>query len=69
MAGQPPEAVLDRLQQDVLRHVGHALDDDAAMLLLRREPDLIPPNPGVAQPGTAGARPPQALRDARLISG
>jgi serine phosphatase RsbU (regulator of sigma subunit) len=47
-AGQEPDAVLDRLQQDVLRHVGHALDDDAAMLLLRREPALIQPGPGDA---------------------
>ncbi len=52
--GQEPEAVLDRLQQDVLRHVGHALDDDAAMLLLRREPALIGPGPdGVPQPSAA----------------
>ena len=32
-----PDSALDRLQQDVLHHVGHALDDDAAMLLLRRQ--------------------------------
>ena len=45
--GQEPEAVLDRLQRDVLRHVGHALDDDAAMLLLRREVALAEPgDPG-----------------------
>ena len=51
-AGQEPEAVLDQLQQDVLRHVGHALDDDAAMLLLRHESALIQPGPGDAtQPG------------------
>jgi len=31
-----PDSALDRLQQDVLMYVGHALDDDAAMLLLRR---------------------------------
>jgi serine phosphatase RsbU (regulator of sigma subunit) len=61
-AGQEPDAVLDRLQQDVLRHVGHALDDDAAMLLLRREPSLIPPDaggtalPSPAQTGAAGSR-------------
>jgi Stage II sporulation protein E (SpoIIE) len=63
-AGQEPDAVLDRLQRDVLRHVGHALDDDAAMLLLRREPALVQPGPGdaalpsaaesvAAQPGAA----------------
>jgi serine phosphatase RsbU (regulator of sigma subunit) len=32
-----PDSALNRLQQDVLMHVGHALDDDAAMLLLRRQ--------------------------------
>jgi serine phosphatase RsbU (regulator of sigma subunit) len=54
IAGQEPETVLDRLQQDVLRHVGHALDDDAAMLLLRREPALMPAAPGNgAQSGAA----------------
>jgi serine phosphatase RsbU (regulator of sigma subunit) len=41
--GTDPENVLDHLQRDVLRHVGHALDDDAAMLLIRREPALVPP--------------------------
>lgn len=33
-----PGEVLGQLQQEVLGHVGHALDDDAAMLLLRRGP-------------------------------
>jgi len=33
-----PDRILDDLSADVLRHVGHALDDDAAMLLIRREP-------------------------------
>jgi len=33
-----PDQVLDALSAEVLRHVGHALDDDAAMLLIRREP-------------------------------
>ena len=42
--GAGPEHVLDHLQRDVLRHVGHALDDDAAMLLIRREPALLPPS-------------------------
>ena len=32
-----PDSALNRLQEDVLTHVGHALDDDAAMLLLRRQ--------------------------------
>ena len=33
-----PNQILDALSAEVLRHVGHALDDDAAMLLIRREP-------------------------------
>lgn len=33
-----PDQMLDALSAEVLRHVGHALDDDAAMLLIRREP-------------------------------
>ncbi len=43
-----PDCVLDRLQQDVLAYVGHALDDDAAMLLVSHE---------AALPGQAPARP------------
>ncbi|HUY48019.1 MAG TPA: PP2C family protein-serine/threonine phosphatase [Streptosporangiaceae bacterium] len=42
-ADQDPDAILHVLQQDVLRHVGHALDDDAAMLLIQREPASIRP--------------------------
>ena len=30
-----PEAALERLEDDVTRYVGHALEDDAAMLLIR----------------------------------
>ena len=33
-----PNQILDALSAEVLRLVGHALDDDAAMLLIRREP-------------------------------
>jgi Stage II sporulation protein E (SpoIIE) len=51
--GQDPEYVLDHLQQDVLRHVGHALDDDAAMLLIRREPTLVPRPPAGPDHGVA----------------
>ena len=36
LGGQPPEAALDRLQRDVIRHVGHVLNDDAAVLLISR---------------------------------
>jgi len=33
-----PGPILEALSAEVLKHVGHALDDDAAMLLLCREP-------------------------------
>jgi stage II sporulation SpoE-like protein len=36
--GSCPDAMLERLSNDVVHHVGHALNDDAAMLLLRRDP-------------------------------
>lgn len=44
-----PQAQLDRLCTDVIRHVGHALDDDAAMLLLQR--DLVARPRAAGQPG------------------
>jgi hypothetical protein len=31
-----PDAALDRLSDDVIEHVGHELQDDAAMLLISR---------------------------------
>jgi hypothetical protein len=43
-SGSCPEAKLDRLSDDVVRHVGHALSDDAAMLLLQR--DSVAAQPG-----------------------
>jgi serine phosphatase RsbU (regulator of sigma subunit) len=47
-----PDDVLDQLTGDVARHVGHALDDDAAMLLVRHggEPRRLP-QPVTATPG------------------
>lgn len=36
--GQDLDSALDRLRDDVVQHVGHALLDDAAMLLIRNEP-------------------------------
>ena len=63
-----PDSALDRLQEDVLLYVGHALDDDAAMLLLRRQAALVLPGaqrpPGPSQTETwAGSR--AVLTDAR----
>ena len=47
-----PDRALDRLQRDVLHHVGHALDDDAAMLLLCREPVAARTQPAaLSRPG------------------
>lgn len=36
LADADPETGLDRLRDDVMRHVGHALEDDAATLLVKR---------------------------------
>ena len=44
--GQPPDAALDRLYRDVVRHVGHILNDDAAMLLMSRTSPTGKPSPG-----------------------
>lgn len=38
LTGADPGTGLDRLRDDVMRHVGHALDDDAATLLVKRVP-------------------------------
>jgi serine phosphatase RsbU (regulator of sigma subunit) len=38
--GHDPERLLAHLSRAVLRHVGHPLDDDAAMLLLHRDPGV-----------------------------
>lgn len=35
LGADDPDTALDRLQADVTRYVGHALEDDAAMLLIR----------------------------------
>ena len=37
LGGEDPAAALDRLHEDVIRHAGHALSDDSAMLLLSHE--------------------------------
>lgn len=50
-----PDAALAQLEGDVTRYVGHALDDDAAMLLIRS-----------ADHGAAGAVTPGRLEAARL---
>ena len=42
LAAGDPDAALARLQDDVARYVGHALEDDAAMLLIRAVRDDAP---------------------------
>jgi hypothetical protein len=37
-----PDIMLEQLSNDVVHHVGHALDDDAAMLLLLRDASAAP---------------------------
>ena len=46
LAGQDLGAALDRLRVDVVRHVGRQLPDDAAMLLISRNPMLREPDTG-----------------------
>ena len=50
LSDEDPDAALDHLHNDVIRHVGHALLDDAAMLLIRR-----PGSPQVTADGQNGA--------------
>lgn len=55
-----PETALDRLSAGVLAHVGHPLDDDAALLLLARDrwPAAPASSPGPGQqPRRAGHQP------------
>ncbi|MFD0565181.1 SpoIIE family protein phosphatase [Kitasatospora saccharophila] len=42
LADGGPVEVLHRLHDDVVRHVGHKLGDDAAMLLLQFDPVVLP---------------------------
>jgi hypothetical protein len=42
LAAGDPDAALARLQDDVTRYVGHALEDDAAMLLIRSARHDVP---------------------------
>jgi len=57
--GLGPDAALDRLREDVIRHVGHELRDDAAMLLISRNPGDV--QAGSTRTGT-GARHLQPFR-------
>jgi serine phosphatase RsbU (regulator of sigma subunit) len=68
--GASADEILERLSNDVVRHVGHAIEDDAAMLLLQRDADCPSRKPGetvvpgsgttaryvrkVAEPGAGG---------------
>ncbi|MFC1432871.1 PP2C family protein-serine/threonine phosphatase [Streptacidiphilus sp. N1-3] len=55
-----PAQLLDRLHQDVRRHVGRQLGDDAAMLLLQYAP-LLPRPAGEAADCPAGLGPPPSV--------
>lgn len=37
LSGHDPDEALERLREDLVRHVGHALEDDAAMLFVCRD--------------------------------
>ncbi|RBQ20535.1 hypothetical protein DP939_10840 [Spongiactinospora rosea] len=45
LTGPDPQTSLDTLRADLLKHVGRPLSDDAAMLLLRRSPAPLHPDP------------------------
>jgi serine phosphatase RsbU (regulator of sigma subunit) len=50
LRGPPdPDTLIDRLSSEVTRHVGHTLDDDAALLLIARPPSP-PPGTGIPRP-------------------
>jgi hypothetical protein len=51
LCGPPdPETLIDRLTNELVRHVGHAPDDDAALLLLARPPPPAPPAIEIPRP-------------------
>ncbi len=54
--GSCPDAMLELLSNDVVHHVGHALDDDAAMLLLQRDAAAEPQQASKAATATDAAR-------------
>ena len=59
LAGNDPEAALDLIKEQVVRHVGHTLTDDAAMLLLKST--ALASFPADARPGRRGAVPAQGV--------
>jgi serine phosphatase RsbU (regulator of sigma subunit) len=52
LRGPPdPDTLIDRLSNEVTRHVGHAPEDDAALLLIARPlPPPAPPGGGIPRP-------------------
>jgi stage II sporulation SpoE-like protein len=52
LTGADPGTGLDRLRDDVMRYVGHALEDDAATLLVKRVSCEVPSD--ARQPGGSG---------------
>ncbi len=54
LSDQDADTALDHLQEDVIQHVGHALLDDAAMLLIRRPAGARAAAPGAGD-STAGS--------------
>jgi serine phosphatase RsbU (regulator of sigma subunit) len=67
--GDDPEAVLDLIGDQVVRHVGHKLTDDAAMLLVARAaiPAPGPVQPGPVQPGPVQPGPVQPAPDQQPV--
>jgi serine phosphatase RsbU (regulator of sigma subunit) len=51
LCGPPdPDTLIDRLSDELTRHVGHAPDDDAALLLIARPLSAPPTPPGIEIP-------------------
>jgi len=68
LAGSDPEAALDLIKDQVVRHVGHTLTDDAAMLLVKSTEVASCPvgSPAMGVPAPPGAVPVQgALKPER----
>jgi serine phosphatase RsbU (regulator of sigma subunit) len=64
-----PEAVLDLIGDQVVRHVGHKLTDDAAMLLVARAatPARVPDQPALDQPALDQPAPDQPALDQQPV--
>ena len=61
-ASGDPATLVSRLADEVVRYVGHAPDDDLALLLAYRDRDLTPRRAGSGRAGQMAVRPPSAAK-------